>query len=319
MSCACFRFASLTPHRGRFSLYHSDFCLFKPKICQSPVLNTGPANAAITTHGYDAEGSERFTLSQPSLAPNGLWSPRVPYASGYNRLAAWIDSNQPLAVVVAEEQYYDPNTVFKLQNTFASGGTTVYVPQVKYTDSQFTTLGVQNLGRSTTSVTLHYYGGNCSSQTRSIPPNAYYVFRASAACSLGFVGSARVSSEQPLAVLVNEKGEKGYSGFLRGSHTLVLPHVRRGSGWWTGIRVMNVDRGNSTGGTINFYDSNGNSAGSAALDISGSYRSVNLGSYVPGSFNGSAVITANRPIVVSVIMTLNGSTQQTMMYNGSNR
>lgn len=41
MSCAWFRFASLVPHRGRFSLYHSDLCLFKPEICQSPVRNKG--------------------------------------------------------------------------------------------------------------------------------------------------------------------------------------------------------------------------------------------------------------------------------------
>jgi len=36
VSCAWFRFASLMPHRGRFSLYHSDWCSFKPKTCQSP-------------------------------------------------------------------------------------------------------------------------------------------------------------------------------------------------------------------------------------------------------------------------------------------
>ena len=123
-----------------------------------------------------------------------------------------------------------------------------------------------------------------------------------------------------MAVLVNEKGEKGYSGFLEGSQTVVLPRVQRGSGWWTGIRVMNVDGGSSTTGTIFFYNSNGTFAGSDPFSISGGYRSVNLGSYVPSGFNGSAVIISNnRPVVASVIMTLNGSTQQTMMYNGSNR
>jgi hypothetical protein len=292
---------------------------YKWKTSRFYILNTGSANASITIRGYDTGGGNaRFTLSKSSLAPSALWSPRVPYASGYSRLSAWIDSDQPLAIVVAEEKDYPSSTVYKIQNVFASGNTSIFVPQVKNTSSDFTTLAVQNLGSSSTNVTVNYYGGSCLTQSWWVAPNAYHVFEASAACPLGFVGSARASGTQPLAVLANEKGEKGYSGFLAGSHTIVLPRVRRDSGWWTGIRVMNVDGGSLTSGTIYFYNSNGSSAGSASLSISGGYRSVNKGSSVPSSFNGSAVITADRPIVASVILTLNGSTQQTMMYNGSN-
>jgi hypothetical protein len=114
-------------------------------------------------------------------------------------------------------------------------------------------------------------------------------------------------------------GPKGYSGFLAGSQKVVLPRVRSDANWWTGIRVMNVDGNGPTGVTINFYHANGASAGALTRSIDAGYGSLNLGDYVRANFSGSAVVTADRPIAISVIMTLSGNSQQTMMYNGNNR
>jgi len=288
------------------------------------ILNTGTANATVTIYGYDENGDQKFNPPPTTvLAPNALWSPRVPSSAGFGRFSAWIDSTQPLAVVVAEEQHTS-NTVYKIQNAFASGDTTVFAPQVKrnWVNGDFTTLAVQTTNGVGTNVTVTYYpnsGGTCS-DSAWVSGNGYHVFLANQApgCPDEFVGSARVSGGQPLAVLVNETSEKGYSGFLSSSQTVVLPHVRTG-GWHTGIRVMNADGGSPTSGTIYFYNSDGSSAGSANFTISGGYESVNLGQDVPGGFNGSAIITVDRPIVTSVILTQPNDRLHTMMYNGSNR
>jgi len=59
MSCAWFRFASLVPRRGRFPLYHSDLCLFKPEICQSPELYWKMSVNANVTKALDVRVADR--------------------------------------------------------------------------------------------------------------------------------------------------------------------------------------------------------------------------------------------------------------------
>ena len=298
---------------------------FDGKSSRLYILNTGPAATDVTITSYYSNGSQADSTPCPNLAPAARCDLRPP-APAAGRYAVRISAGQPLAVVVAEEQHSDPNVIYKVQNPFASGATVGFAPQVKRQwQGEYSTLAVQNLGGWPFTVTVTYYpdsGGSCS-HSAGINPQGYYVFQTQDApgCPVSsFVGAARVSAPGTVAVLVNEKGEKGNSGFLTGSQSVVLPQVRRDGGWWTGIRVMNADGGAPTNGAIYFYHPDGSAAGSgAAFTINSAYRSVNLGSAVPAGFHGAARIVADRPVAVSAILTLNNSAEQTMMYNGCNR
>jgi len=288
------------------------------------VLNTGAATASVTIYGYTQSGTSAWTLSNTALAPNALWTPAVP-ATASGQYAARIQASQPLAVALAEEKHATA-TVYKLQNVLAGGAPSVYVPQVKHNwvNGDFTTLAVQNVGAAGTNVSVTYYpdGGSACSHSAWLNPWGYHVFQPgeAAGCPSAFVGAARVSGGQALAVLVNERGEKGYSGFLGGSQTVILPRVRADGGWWTGVRVMNVDGGSPTGGSVAFYNTDGSLHSSANLSITGGYNSVNLGSLIPSGFNGSAVVTADRPVVAASTRALNGGgSVRTLMDNASNR
>ena len=298
---------------------------FDGKSSRLYILNTGPAATDVTITSYYSNGSQADSTPCPNLAPAARCDLRPP-APAAGRYAVRISAGQPLAVVVAEEQHSDPNVIYKVQNPFASGATVGFAPQVKRQwQGEYSTLAVQNLGGWPFTVTVTYYpdsGGSCS-HSAGINPQGYYVFQTQDApgCPVSsFVGAARVSAPGTVAVLVNEKGEKGNSGFLTGSQSVVLPQVRRDGGWWTGIRVMNADGGAPTTGAIYFYHPDGSAAGSgAAFTINSAYRSVNLGSSAPAGFHGAARIVADRPVAVSAILTLNNSPEQTMMYNGCNR
>jgi len=231
-------------------------------------------------------------------------------------------------VLALAEEKHATATVYKLQNVFAGGATSVYVPQVKHnwTNGDFTTLAVQNVGATGTNVSVTTYpeGGSPCSHSAWLNPWGYHVFQPGDAtgCPGTFVGAARVSSggQAALAVLVNERGEKGYSGFLGGSQTVILPRVRADGGWWTGVRVMNVDGGSPTSGSVAFYNVDGSLYRSDNLSITGGYNSVNLGNLVPSGFNGSAVVTADRPVVAASTRALNGGgSVRTLMDNGNNR
>ncbi len=288
------------------------------------ILNTGEAATTVTIASYNEGGSPAGTpITCPNLAPTARCD-RQPPAPAAGRYAVRISADQPLAVVVAEEQHSDPNVIYKAQNAFAGGATVGFAPQVKRQwQGEYSTLAVQNLGGWSFTVTVTYYpdDGDPCSHSAWINLQGYHVFQPQDAlsCPVSFVGAARVSALGPVAVLVNERGEKGNSGFLIGSQSVVLPRVRRDGGWWTGIRVMNTDGDAPTTGAIYFYHPDGSAAGSSAFTINSAYQSVNLGSAVPVNLAGSARISADRPVAVSVIQALNGSSLQTMMYNGVNR
>jgi hypothetical protein len=135
------------------------------KTSRFHILNTGSSNAVVTINAYTVDGNPGYVQYNSSLAPYALWTPRV-VGSGPVRYAAWIDSNQPLAVVVTEENHNDSTIRYKTQNVFAAGATSVFVPQVKHhwANGDFTTLSAQNTISATrpvvAAVTLSLNGGD---------------------------------------------------------------------------------------------------------------------------------------------------------------
>ncbi len=174
-----------------------------------------------------------------------------------------ITSDQPLVVVVMEE-----NTAKMFAYTgFADGSTDVVMPLINANNNTIVTgIQIQNLGGSSTSVTVSYtpsLAGTACTETQTIPANSSSTFALKAfstnhtgittncAGGVKFVGSAKVtanSTSQKLVAIVNQTkpiyGE-AYGAFDPASATgkLVMPLLmdRNGANTFsTGFAIMNV-------------------------------------------------------------------------------
>lgn len=129
-----------------------------------------------------------------------------------------------------------------------------------------TGVNVMNTGTSNAQVTINYYnssGASAGMQTNSIAPKGSWgISQASAGLPDGFIGSAVVTSNQPIVGVVNETkaagSAMGYGALDLFVPTNFLPVVMNNAygGWTTGINVMNVGLAPATV-TIKYYGLNG--------------------------------------------------------------
>jgi hypothetical protein len=131
-----------------------------------------------------------------------------------------------------------------------------------------TFFNVQNAGAATANITITYKPGSNGaagqSETASLPLGASKTFdqaegSATKNCSAlkdgsgKFIGSATISSDQPVVAVVNQLNTTNfqvlmnYGGFTAGSPTVALPLVMaNNSGLYTGIQVQNVGGADTT-------------------------------------------------------------------------
>jgi probable HAF family extracellular repeat protein len=238
-------------------------------------IGTGPA--AVLIRYYDQSG-------QPvgggdlriGLPVNGNWTVRQNSGKGLapgGAGSAIVFSTQPLAAFVNE---FAP-TVGSDGSSYTSipmpggGGTTLYAPAIfnKAYGGYFTGIGLINLGSAPTDITITYTkadGTPAKTQTLTgVPALAYRaVFQGDPAVGLpvGFAGTATITSTgQPLAAIVNEVGNGGFSSYTAqaaGSSQLAAPVALNNAfgGYFTAIAIQNTS---STAGTvtITYYDTAG--------------------------------------------------------------
>ena len=128
---------------------------------------------------------------------------------------------------------------------FTAGATTVYVPLLMKANSGFNTwFNVQNVGSSATNVTINYSDG-LSAYCNNLKPGASCTLnQATENHAPGWVGSAVVTADQPVAVTVIEVGPTtlfAYNGFTGGSTDVAMPLINaNNAGYITGIQIMNI-------------------------------------------------------------------------------
>jgi hypothetical protein len=228
-----------------FYTWYSQLVLFNP--------NSGSANVTITYRdqdGYAAPASHtipsygRLVTNHNGGAVNVLYS-------------AVITSDRPLAGVVHQ---YSGN-IYETYNLFSAGKETNHAPLIMNNYYGWnTSVNVQNLSASSTNITIRYYrpdGTNPVTKTDTIPAfqsRSYY------SPSQGLpgdftIGSAKISSDQPVAVVVNQSTPTrglSYSGVLMGSDSIVIPELLN-DGWWTSsVNVRNQSETYSTRATMTF-------------------------------------------------------------------
>jgi hypothetical protein len=186
---------------------------------------------------------------------------------------------------------------------------------------------VQNLGTATATLTITYYnqdGSVAATVADSIAASGSKTYFPLSAVADGFNGSVVISSDQPVVAIANTLGNypqytASTESFSAGANSVQLPLIMRAnSGYYTWFNVQNVGTADASVTVQYVRGSDGNNYTAPAVTIKpgaaqtfDQHDLTQLGT----KFIGSAVVTANQPIVASVMQV--GETYRNMMgYNG---
>lgn len=188
-------------------------------------------------------------------------------------------------------------------NPFASGSTTAYAPVIM--DDYYgynTALVIQNMGSSSANVTITYSDGTVKTSTIA-PGAADSRYTPGEGLTTNFTG-AKVTSDQPIVLLVNESTDKNraasYTGFAEGSTSVQAPIVmRRYYKYNTSVTCQNIGT-SATTMSISYGGISGSTT-SASVPVNGTalfYQPSDP--LLSDGFIGSATVTASQPIVCVV-------------------
>lgn len=286
------------------------------------VQNLGTTAANVTIDLYNRDGTSGGAQIADSILTSKTYFP-IPNAAAGFQGSAVVSADQPVAAILnilgtaTDKSYYS-----EAVTGVSQGSTTVSLPLILRGNSGFNTwFAVQNAGTTAASVTVTFKAGlagsNYTAPAVIIEPGASYVFdqRDDAnASNLGakFIGSATVTSAQPLAVVVNQIGtgasktQLSYSGFASGSPSVVLPLVQQSNGgFFSGISIQNVSATTTATVTLT-YGANTVGTGAAPANQTATLVPGASTSYIVGDptrYVGSAVVTtgaADQQVVVVV-------------------
>lgn len=254
-------------------------------------------------------------------------------------------ASQPLAAMAVEYNSSD-GSLTAAANLMRGGAATNYAPIFKYDyGGNRATLVAQNVGTVATTVTATYYHPTLGpwSENYTLEPLSTHVFSPlntknayGVNMSPNTLATAVVTvpTGQKVAITLYENKVGGnwrmqQSGSNVGSKLAILPEVYRGyvSGgatWGSAFLVMNTGSSNANI-TVRYYDvagnglSGANQTGSAAPQNAIAFN-VSNNSQLPASFEGSAVVEADQPIIISGNITTTASSgDPAMSFNAINR
>jgi len=306
---------------GQISIYTSGF--------QVQNLDTGNA-ATIEITYYNQDGTTAASVSD-TIAAGG--------SNSYFPLSAVPDGFNGSVVISSDREVRAIGNVLGNNGAFGAsygasvaGATTVYIPLLMQGNAGFNTwFNVQNTGASATDVTIDYSDGQSAGCTNLQPGAACTLAQSSESHSTPWVGSAVVTSAQPVAVTVMQVGPTtlfAYSGFTAGSPQLVMPLINANNGGYiTGAQIQNQG-GSDTVVTVSYTPSIAGTACEETLTIpAGQSSSFALYAFSTGAnstcvagqkFVGSAEVTANstnQPLV-AIVNQLNNSANKGAAYEG---
>lgn len=226
--------------------------------------------------------------------------------------SAVVTSNKPIVATVMQVGETFKNMMG--YNGFVAGSTKVSMPLIMSNNSgYYTGFQVQNVGTAATTVTIDY-GANLAGsfapadESATLQPNESKTFLQSAGqwATPTYVGSATITSTgEPVVAIVNQVKLTGtvlgtaYNGFDPGSATdkVSAPLIMaNNSGYYTGIRVMNVGT-SATSITVTYGPNTAGSfapsAETATLQPGDSYNSIqNSGAWAGNTYVGSLTVEA---------------------------
>lgn len=268
-------------------------------------LENGTANIVVTFYKQDGTvaASNPYTVSASS---SRTFFPINDVTTGFN--GSVVISSDRNVRAVNNLLGSGPGNYFATTNGFQSGSTSVSLPLVMCNNSGFDTwFNVQNAGTADANITISYVpgsNGTAQSETAVIKPGAAKTFdqksgSATKNCSTmadssaKFIGSAKITSDQPIVAAVeqlnttNFKVLMGYGGFTAGSSSVALPLVMaNNSNYYTGIQVQNT--------------------GSASTNVTVTYSANTAGSFTPVNETFALAAGASKTILQNGAPAANG-------------
>lgn len=255
------------------------------------LVNLSDTKQTMEVHYYDANGNEQVAAKRTFLDVEGNGSrlvivPKDETSLTSGSYSAVVSSGGPVAGIVNEEFY--PTGSISPQPPFASyaasddtGATEVFLPAVMYNYfNYFTEIYIQNVGTvETTDVKIEYTPGSVNGVVvgaahidtpNSIKQYATLKKSQQSLTVLGapdgsgvftgrFFGSAKITSTQPIVVIVNEhnitqKKLMAYNGFNTGSTKLISPTGMRGFfSYYTALTITNMSATNKACVRLTYY------------------------------------------------------------------
>jgi hypothetical protein len=280
------------------------------------VQNLGAGTATITLTFYNSSNGLSAGTANGSIPTGGsvTYFP-VPVVSAGFAGSAVVSSDQPVAAIM--NLLGNGGAYGGSANGLSAGSTSVGLPLVMRGNSGFDTwFNVQNAGNADTTVTVSYKpggAGTAATESALIKAGAAHTFDQSGNTALGikFVGSATITSAQPIVAVVNQVGKTvsktllTYDGFGGGSATVDAPLIMaNNAGFLTSINIQNVSAtaatvqikyGPNTGGA--FVPANE----SFSLAAGAGTAKLQAGAAWPQKYVGGATITATGGNVVVVV------------------
>ncbi|MCB0044028.1 MAG: M23 family metallopeptidase [Caldilineaceae bacterium] len=276
------------------------------------IQNTSNQDIMVTVDFIASVGSNQ--QKQYNLSP---WGHKKIVLDGMSELgarfvgSAKITSNQPLAVV--STQYLNNSQLMATSNSQVIGAT-LYGPLVQNNNVGYLSgVSILNASGSASTVTARYYsstGSNCYSDSEYVYGNRSWIEypvipipTPPATSQCPSVVSSQFTSNQSLVAnvnqLLNSTQATTYAAISSPSKIVRIPRIRRNDSWNDGFVIRNTESSSATV-AITLYNTNGSfNATLSGISISGNGYYVVLGS-IPNNFIGSAVISSNRAVAVSV-------------------
>lgn len=279
------------------------------------VQNLESSTASITITFYPQGTGAPISVGD-TIAGNSskTYFPLTAVSDGFNGSVV-ISSNTDIRAIV-NVLGSGPGSVGGSYTGFSAGSTQVNLPLIMRNNSGYDTFfNVQNAGSASTTVNVAYYplpgygnSGVTDSATLEVGRATTFDQEAKSALGSRFIGSAVVTSSEPVVVSVSEVNAEAtkalllYSGFTgSGSSTVNLPLIMSAnSGYSTGVQVQNLGPG-TTNVTIS-YGTNIAGAFSPSAEtvtgvaVGGSVNFLQLvgsGQWTGSRYVGSATVTCS--------------------------
>ncbi len=323
-------------------------------LCSEPI----PAGSAWTVKGDDLAGAEAAIAYPVSLDQADTKCQEAQNAVGdssawYTWINSWeAEARGGILVVTIHRVGPDDNgtTVASAYNGVSEEldepitSFSYFAPLNKRAYDGFDTgLNIQNSGRVCSSVWVYYQGqDSCqiehAQHIEHVAPGETYSADVPSALGDGWRGSASVSGNVPLGIVVDEWGQDmlfthqvPLLAEVNGSLFSYAPLTYQGQGWSAVVQVQNLSQaGQPTFVTVNFLDDNGDSVQSLSDWIcSNGSQGFYVPSFgaLPGQVVGAAVIESQSHIleplgdeipgspVYAMVKLFSSSTGQGMSYN----
>lgn len=213
------------------------------------VVNLGIATAEVvaTYHNKDGSTAAVQKVSIPVNSSYTFFGSTMVVPSSFDGSVA-LAANQPIAAIgnIVNKDY----TLVGSYGAFNGGSNNINLPLIERNNFGINTwFNVENAGTSPATVTVTYIPGvigNASvTDTATIAPGGTARFYQANKTALGdrFIGSAVITSNQPVVATVNQESANllTYNGFTSASKTILAPLIASNNfGNYTGIQIQNV-------------------------------------------------------------------------------